>query len=44
MGHRAQGLNTITLDATTANMVNGNYLIRLTAGNRVASKQILKVN
>ena len=44
MGHRAQGLNTITLDAATANMVNGNYLIRLTAGNRVASKQILKVN
>jgi flagellar hook assembly protein FlgD len=44
MGHRSQGLNTITLDAATANMVNGNYLIRLTAGNKVASKQIMKVN
>jgi hypothetical protein len=44
MGHRPQGLNTITLDAATANMVNGNYLIRLTAGDKVSSKQIMKIN
>ncbi|UPT66376.1 MAG: T9SS type A sorting domain-containing protein [Sphingobacteriales bacterium JAD_PAG50586_3] len=44
MGHRPQGLNTLTLDAATANMVNGNYLIRLTAGDKVSSKQIMKVN
>lgn len=44
LGHHAQGLNTISIDAAAANMVNGNYLIRLIAGNNVATKQVLKVN
>jgi flagellar hook assembly protein FlgD len=44
MGHKAQGINTITLDAATANMTNGNYLIRLIAGDKIASKQIMRVN
>lgn len=45
IGHRPQGINNLSLDAATANMAKGAYLVRLTtADGKVSSKQLMKID
>jgi flagellar hook assembly protein FlgD len=43
-GTQTEGKHSITLDATSAGMANGRYILRITEGKNSAFEQVIKVD